>query len=32
MIPKKMDVYLRENLPEATLKNRLKKDNGKCYL
>ena len=32
MIPKKMDDYLRENLPEATLKNRLKKDNGKCYL
>jgi len=32
MIPKKMDVYLRENLPEATLKNRLTKDNGKCYL
>ena len=32
MIPKKMDDYLREHLPEATLKNRLKKDNGKCYL
>jgi len=32
MIPKKMDVYLHEHLPEATLKNRLKKDNGKCYL
>ena len=32
MIPKEMDVYLHENLPEATLKNRLKKDNGKCYL
>ncbi len=32
MIPKNMDLYLREHLPEATLKNRLKKDNGKCYL
>jgi len=31
MIPKKMNDYLRENLPEATLKNRLKKDHGKCY-
>lgn len=27
-----MDEYLNEHLPEATLKNRLKKDNGKCYL
>jgi len=32
MIPKKMDIYLREHLPEVTLKNRLKKDNGRCYL
>ena len=32
MIPQKMDIYLSEHLPEATLKNRLKKDNGKCYL
>lgn len=32
MIPKKMEAYLKESLPEATLKNRLKKDNGKCYL
>ncbi len=32
MIPKKMAEYLKEHLPEATLKNRLKKDNGKCYL
>lgn len=32
MIPKKMDIYLHEHLPEATLKNRLKTDNGKCYL
>ncbi|MHA2290339.1 MAG: Glu/Leu/Phe/Val dehydrogenase dimerization domain-containing protein, partial [Promethearchaeota archaeon] len=32
MIPKKLKEYLSENLPEATLKNRLKKDNGKCYL
>jgi len=32
MIPKKMEAYLKERLPEVTLKNRLKKDNGKCYL
>jgi len=32
MIPKKMENFLKESLPEATLKNRLKKDNGKCYL
>jgi glutamate dehydrogenase (NAD(P)+) len=32
MIPKKMDLFLKERLPEATLKTRLKKDNGKCYL
>ena len=32
MIPKKMKSFLHEHLPEATLKTRLKKDNGKCYL
>jgi len=32
MIPKKMDAFLRDYLPEAAIKNRLKKDNGKCYL
>ena len=32
MIPKKMEKFLKERLPEATLKTRLKKDNGKCYL
>jgi len=32
MIPKKMDTYLKEHLPEATLKNRTKKVNGKCFL
>jgi len=32
MIPKKMETFLKERLPEATLKTRLKKDNGKCYL
>jgi len=32
MIPKKMESFLKERLPEATLKNRLKKDKGKCYL
>ncbi|MFX1419082.1 MAG: Glu/Leu/Phe/Val dehydrogenase dimerization domain-containing protein [Promethearchaeota archaeon] len=32
MIPKNMKSFLYENLPEATLKTRLKKDKGKCYL
>ncbi|MFW9866569.1 MAG: Glu/Leu/Phe/Val dehydrogenase dimerization domain-containing protein [Candidatus Thorarchaeota archaeon] len=32
MIPKKMEIFLKEKLPEATLKNRLKKENGRCYL
>ncbi|MHA1985506.1 MAG: Glu/Leu/Phe/Val dehydrogenase dimerization domain-containing protein [Promethearchaeota archaeon] len=32
MIPKKMENFLKESLPEATLKNRLKKDKGRCYL
>ncbi|MFW9941068.1 MAG: CBS domain-containing protein [Candidatus Thorarchaeota archaeon] len=32
MIPKKMNLFLKERLPEVTLKTRLKKDNGKCYL
>ena len=27
-----MESFLHEHLPEATLKTRLKKDNGKCYL
>ncbi len=32
MIPKNMESFLQEHLPEATLKTRLKKDKGKCYL
>jgi glutamate dehydrogenase (NAD(P)+) len=32
MIPKKMEIFLKERLPEATLKTRLKKDNGLCFL
>ncbi len=32
MIPKAMDRFLKERLPEITLKNRLKKEDGKCYL
>ncbi|MEE9379307.1 MAG: Glu/Leu/Phe/Val dehydrogenase dimerization domain-containing protein [Candidatus Lokiarchaeia archaeon] len=32
MIPKNMESFLHEHLPEATLKTRLKKDKGKCYL
>jgi len=32
MIPKKMDAFLRDHLPKATLKNRLQKDAGRCFL
>ena len=32
MIPKKMEAFIKERLPEATLKTRLIKDKGKCYL
>jgi glutamate dehydrogenase (NAD(P)+) len=32
MIPKQMDSFLREHLPQQTLENRLIRDNGKCYL
>jgi glutamate dehydrogenase/leucine dehydrogenase/CBS domain-containing protein len=32
MIPKSMDSFLKTRLPEITLKNRLKKENGRCYL
>ncbi|MHA2183243.1 MAG: Glu/Leu/Phe/Val dehydrogenase dimerization domain-containing protein, partial [Promethearchaeota archaeon] len=32
MIPKKMETFLKERLPEATLKTRLKEDKGTCYL
>ncbi|MFX0032446.1 MAG: Glu/Leu/Phe/Val dehydrogenase dimerization domain-containing protein [Candidatus Hodarchaeota archaeon] len=32
MIPKGMAVFLKERLPEVTLKTRLKKENGRCYL
>ena len=32
MIPKQMDVFLRERLPQQTFENRLVRDNGKCFL
>ncbi|MFX1410872.1 MAG: Glu/Leu/Phe/Val dehydrogenase dimerization domain-containing protein, partial [Promethearchaeota archaeon] len=32
MIPKGMDQFLRDHLPRTTLKARVKKDNGMCYL
>lgn len=32
MIPKNMAIFLKERLPEATLKTRLKKDKGLCFL
>lgn len=32
MIPKQMDVFLRERLPQQTFENRLIRDNGKCFL
>ena len=32
MIPKKMETFLRAQLPERTWKNRLKCENGKCFM
>jgi glutamate dehydrogenase/leucine dehydrogenase/CBS domain-containing protein len=32
MIPKAMDSYLKARLPDITLKNRLIKEEGRCYL
>jgi glutamate dehydrogenase (NAD(P)+) len=32
MIPKKMEEFLKKNLPEATFKNRTRKEEGKCFL
>ena len=32
MIPKRMDIFLTKHLPESTLKARVKKEKGKCYL
>jgi glutamate dehydrogenase (NAD(P)+) len=32
MIPKKMESFIKEHLPKATFKARLKKDDGRCYL
>ncbi len=32
MIPKNMELFLKEHLPEATFKARLKKEDGRCYL
>jgi glutamate dehydrogenase (NAD(P)+) len=32
MIPKKMEAFLRERLPERTWKNRLVRENGGCYI
>jgi glutamate dehydrogenase (NAD(P)+) len=32
MIPKAMEVYLKERLPEKTFQNRVTSDNSKCYM
>ena len=32
MIPKRMDSFLREHLPQQTFENRLIKDNDHCFL
>lgn len=32
MIPKRMEAYLRERLPEKTWENRLVRENGRCYM
>jgi len=32
MIPKQMEQFLKEHLPERTLQNRLVRENGQCYM
>lgn len=32
MIPKKMETFLRQRLPDRTWANRLKRDKGRCYM
>ena len=32
MIPKRMEAYLREYIPEAAVKNRTRRENGRCFL
>lgn len=32
MIPKRMQAFLQERLPERTWKNRLRRENGRCYM
>ena len=32
MIPKRMDEYLRDHLPEPAIQNRMKQDGGLCFL
>ena len=32
MIPKKMDEYLRDQLPQAAIDRRLRRRDGKCFL
>jgi glutamate dehydrogenase (NAD(P)+) len=32
MIPKRMQAFLHERLPERTWKNRLRRENGRCYM
>jgi len=32
MIPKRMEAYLREFIPQAAIQNRTKRENGRCFL
>src|SRR5210317_936750 len=32
MIPKHMEAYLKEHLPEAAIENRIQRVNGRCFL
>ena len=32
MIPKQMEKYLKEYIPEAAMKNRTRRKNGRCFL
>ena len=32
MIPRNMDAFLTEHIPEAAITNRTQRENGKCFL
>jgi hypothetical protein len=32
MIPRNMEAYLKEHIPEAAIENRIDRVNGRCFL